>query len=226
MGKPLVSMNVETRALTTAMKVIEKDALPRAVADTLNQAADAVTKQQIRNVKSLFTIRTPYTLKSMTVNRAKPYKALNKAMGKNVNKMFSRAGTFSKYLWKQEDGGTFRAQAGGPVPIATKAARTSKSPKRAIAKRFRLSPGSLKQGDYPEIKNSFIGTPTNGGKLGLYVRSGKKLTMLRNLDHDRVKIKKTGFHSEAVNKFGNERVITALFKRAAKKYFSKAVNRG
>ncbi len=223
------NMNMDTRKWMAAMKLIGKDALPEAVSETLNVTADLVTKQQIRNVKGDFITRTQFTLRSMSSPRAKPYKALNKASGTNLQRMFSRSGTFSKYLWKQEEGGTFKGK-DGPVLIATDAARTSKNSKKAIAKRYRINKSTrIQDGNFGEDGKQFIGTPKGGGRgRGVYVRSGnnKRLTMLRNLESDSIRIKGTDFHSKAVNMKGSKQLVSTRFRRIAQKKFDKAVRRG
>lgn len=228
----VMSADVDTKAYMKAMSIIAKDSLPTAVAETLNMTADAVTKQQISRVKRM-TIRTPYTLKSMQSAGARPYKALNKARGHNLKTMFSRAGTFSSYLWKQDEGGDFKAQAGGAVPIATRSARTGKSINKAIAKRYRLKPGALPDGPFGETGKEFIGSPrgtTEKGARprGLYVRSGnnKRLTMVRNLESDVIHIKPTGFHSKSVDSKGSNSLIAKRFKRFAQKEINKVARRG
>ncbi len=236
-NRAVMSATVNTKAFTLAMKALSKEAFPSAMADTLNQTADAVTKQQIKNVKESFTIRTQFTLRSMESKKAKPYKALNKATGKDIRKMFSRVGTFSKYLWKQEDGGRFTGK-NGIVPIATIKARTSKSLAKAIAKRHRLkaSDNVSKNGTFTGASGysrHFIGTP-KGGKMmggprrrGLYERSGnnKKLTMLRNLESRSIRIKKTGFHSRAIKQHASNRHITARFCKNARNEIRKVGRR-
>lgn len=217
------SFDTDTKKYMKAMRRLGNDALPNAVADTLNITADAVTKQQIRNAKKEFTIRTQFTLNSMKSGRAKPYKALNKAIGTNMQRMFSRAGTFSKYLWKQENGGTFKG-INGPVPIPTLNARTGKSNKKAIAKRYRLNKSTqLTDGNIDN--DQFVGTIN--GKRGVYRRMKKgKLQMIRNLDSDSVRIKGTNFHQDAVDKLGTPRFVSAVFRREAKKEIAKVVRRG
>ena len=216
-------MNTDTRKWMVAMKLIGKDALPQSVAETLNVTADAVTKQQIKNANSDFIVRSKFTIGSMKVKRAKPYLALNKAGGKNIQRMFSRSGTFSKYLWKQEEGGTFEGL-DGPVPIATIKARTGKNERKSIAKRFRIS-SSQPLTDGPLPNDQFIGSVNN--KRGIYQRTKKGgITMLRNLDSDSVRIKGTGFHSKAVKMKGSKTLVSTRFRRIAQKKLDKVGRRG
>ena len=205
------------------MKFLGKEALPKAIAETLNVTADSVTKQQIKNAKSDFIIRSKFTLNSMVSNRSKPYKALNVARGKNIQRMFSRAGTFSRYLWKQEDSGTYRGIS-GPVPIPTLQARTGKSLKKPIAKRFRIAKTNpLSDGNFGA--DQFIGTIN--GKRGVYRRMKKgKLQMIRNLDSNSIRIKGTGFHSRAIKMKGSKSLVSDRFRRIAQKMINKVVRRG
>lgn len=216
-SKVAFPVDIDTRKYMMAMKIYSKEALPKAVAETLNRTADAVTKQQIKNVKKDLTIRTPFTLRSMEARGARPYKALNKARGKNVDRMFSRAGTFSNYLWMQEDNFT-KTGMNGPVPIPTLAARIGKNEKKSIRKKYRLAPGqSTKSGSGD---NWFIGIPKGKVKpKGLYERTNKnkKLRMLRNLEHDETKIKGTHFHSDSVKKYGTQQFIKAQFIKVSKR---------
>ena len=216
-------MNTDTKKWMTSMKFLGKEALPKAIAETLNVTADSVTKQQIKNAKSDFIIRTKFTLNSMTSNRSKPYQALNVARGKNLQSMFSRAGTFSSYLWKQENSGTYRGITGN-IPIPTLNARTGKSERKTISKRFRIDKTNpLSDGNFGA--DQFIGTLN--GKRGVYRRmKNGKLQMLRNLDSGSIRIKGTGFHSKAVNLKGSKALVSDRFRRIAQKMINKVVHRG
>ena len=204
------------------MKRVLKEAYPEAVADTLNDAANAVTKQQIRTVRNKLTTRTKFTTNSMS----RKGKALNQARGKSVERMFSRAGTFSPYLWLQEEDNVIEGL-NGPKPIATLPARTSKNIQKAIKRKYRLKstqslhPGAFGQSGYERL---FAGKPKGGNRrYGLYERSAnnKKLTMIRNLENESVKIKGIHFHGNAVKKFGTQQYISARFYKNANKRLKK-----
>lgn len=215
--KVLFPVDVDTTKYTIALKIYGREALPKAVAETLNRTADAVTKQQIKNVKKDMIIRSPFTLRSMTMRGARPYKALNKARGLDLKKMFSRAGTISRYLWMQEENFTKKGLS-GPIPIPTLATRVGKNKKKTVRKVFRLSPSqSLADGEIGN--NMFIGKPQGMNRRGLYLRGPRKgvLTLLRNLEHDEVKLKGKGFHSKAVKRFGTAQFIKAQFFKVSKR---------
>jgi hypothetical protein len=203
-----------------AMRAISKEALPAAIAETLNRTADATTRRAKRNVERRLTVRTKYTLSSFSSKRARPYEALNKAMGYNIDRMFSRAGTFSPYLWKQEDNTTVKSISGGPLPIPTEAARTSNSMSRPVSKRHRLEPTqSLAPGAIDDNKK-FIGVPRGGNRpFGMYLRknNNKRLVMLRNLDQKEVSIQGVDFFKDALRRFGTAQFIRAQFYKVAKR---------
>ena len=215
MASVVFPVDVDTKAFTKAMIIINKKALPDAIAETLNRTADATTKQQIRNVKKDVKVRTKFTLKSMESRRARPWKALNKARGKNISRMFSRAGTFSNYLWKQEESATYKGM-NGPVPIPVLRSRTSKNINKSVRKKYRLSPGQ-DLSDKNLGNNMFIGTP-QGRKRGIYEKDKRgKLFMIRNLESQEIRIKGTGFHSKAVKKFGTTQFIKAQYQKVFKR---------
>lgn len=209
------------------MKAIQNTAIPDAVRDTLNTVAHAVTKQQIREVERHFIVRTPFTLKSMERAGARPYKALNKAKGKNIGRMFSRSGSTSKYLWMHDEGHTQKGYTGN-VPIATKRARISKSIRKRIASPNRIN-GNLFLEDGPVGTNTFIGTPRGANSFtphrrrGMYRRVGKnkQLVMLRNLESESVKIKGRDWHSRSVELNGRREKILITYKRKLKGHMTK-----
>lgn len=212
-NKTAFPIDIDTRKYMLAIKILNKDALPKVVAETLNRTADATTKQQIKNVKKDLTVRTKYTINSMQ----RKGHAINHARGKNVDRMFSRAGTFSPYLWMQEENFTKKGLS-GPVAIPTLSTRVSKNIKKSIRKKYRLAPGQSTESGTGT--NWFIGIPKGKGRpKGLYERTNKnkKLRMLRNLEHDEVKIKGTHFHSDAVKKYGTQQFIKAQFIKVSKR---------
>lgn len=215
-NKLALAADTDTRGYMLAMNAIRKDALPSAVADTLNDTANAVTKQQIYNVKKDLIVRTKYTTNSMQ----RQGHAINLAKGKSIDRMFSRAGSFSPYLWIQEENRKVEGL-NGPKPIPTLAARTAKSLQRSIRKAYRLNrnqslkPGAFGQSGYERF---FAGKPKGGDRaIGLYERSAnnKKLTMIRNLESDVVNIKGIHFHENAVKKYGTQQYMSAKFRKRA-----------
>lgn len=217
-----IQATVKYNSTIRALNFIDKELAPKVMAETLNRTADATTKQMQKNIKSDFTIRTKFTLKSTENSRAKPWRALNKAKGKVIDRMFSRSGTFSPYLWIQENGGNIKAEAGGAYPIATINSRTSKSYKKSVAKKNRLPAGSFTDGDYDT--NRFIGTPKGGSRgRGLYARNKNNtyLVKMRDLGQDSINIKGKHFHEKAVKKYGTAQFIENMFNKVANRALRK-----
>jgi len=211
----MIGADVNTRSYIAAMRVLGDEILPAVVAETLNETADAVTRRSLRNLKKSVIIRTKFTTNSLTRSGAKPYFALNKARGRRVERMYSRAGSISPYLGIQDTGGTVDAN-GSRIPIPTLAARTGKRLEKSIAGRYNLR----RMGDLDGSQRYFLGTPKgNQGPLGIYERyqSNKKIRMLRNLESKSVEVPATHWHSEAVDRLGHNRLIRARFKRNAQR---------
>lgn len=207
--------DVDTEAYMRAMRRLGNDILPEIIAETLNETADAVTKRSLRYLNSRLTVRTKFTTNSINRPAARPYKALNKAKGHNLQRMFSRAGTISPYLSVQDQGATIRAK-GDRVPIPTLNARTGKNLSRSIAGRYNLG----RMGDIAGDGRYFIGEPKGGNRpLGLYERTNKnhKLRMLRNLESRVVNVPKTSWHTDASEELGSPRFIRARFRRNAER---------
>lgn len=220
----MISVDVDTRGYIAAMKLVSREALPEAIADALNETADAVTRRSLRNLKSKLTVRTKFTTNSLTRSSARPYHALNKARGRNVNAMFSRAGSISPYLAIQDEGGTVRPKRGKSVPIPTLNARTGRNIRRSIARRYNL--GNM--GDLAGDRRYFAGRPRGGRRpVGIYERyaGNKKLRMLRNLESASVKVPASRWHSEARDRLGRGNLIAARFRRHAQRRLQRAARR-
>lgn len=214
---------IDSRALTRTMNMIARDKLPEVAAETLNTTVDAVTREALRNVRKRLIVRQKYTTNSMSSNRAKPYMALNKATGKNINRMFAVAGTMSKYLWMQDtDGGfTEKGESGGPVPIPVLEARTSRNIQKSVRKAYRLGRGqSLSKGPFPEDPMMFIGKPKGKNRrYGIYRRTNrnKKLKMIRNLEHKQVRIKDTNFFDDSLKRYGTREYLRNRYNQLSRK---------
>ncbi|MDC7125780.1 MAG: hypothetical protein PQJ46_09440 [Spirochaetales bacterium] len=214
----VMSSKTDYKAFLKVMQIIDKQAAPAYAAETLNQTADSVTRQQERNIRKRMIVRSKYTINSTMMAGAKPYRALNKARGRDINRMFSRSGSVSPYLWMQDLQGNKdfieKGLFGGAVPIPLLKVRISKSKKKSIAKKYRLGP--LDRLSSGEFKNDqFIGRPRGGGAKGLYQRIGDKDVMLRNLESKQIRIKDTNFHEDAVKRRATASLIYARFKRSS-----------
>lgn len=220
---PTMRAEVETAGFAYAMRVLGREVLPEVVAETLNETADAVTKRSLRYLNQRLTVRTKYTTNSLKRAGAKPYYALNKARGRSVDRMYSRAGSISPYLGIQDSGGEITAP-NSRIPIPTLAARTGKRYEKSIAGRYNLG----RMGDLARDGRFFLGTPKGDqGPLGIYERyaGNKKIRMLRNLESDKVTVPASRWHSDAADELGSRRMIQARFRRNADRRLKRMARR-
>lgn len=200
--------DVETKKYIHAMRFLSKEALPATVAETLNSTADAVAGQSKKNVQKRLIVRTKFTLNSIRQDRH--------ARGNDIDRMFSRAGTISKYLPIQEEGGTVRAD-NRRIPIPTVQARRSRSLQKPISKPYRMNVLNIGGGRF------FIGNPKGGNRpLGIWERyqNKKRLRLIRNLESSQVQIRGENWFSDAVKKYGTAQFIRAQFLKIAKRRLS------
>jgi len=212
-----------------AMRLLGREVLPQVIAETLNETADAVTRRSLRYLQKRLTVRTKYTTNSLTRAGAKPYRALNKARGTNIQRMYSRAGSMSPYLATQDTGESIRGSKRRPIPTLN--TRVSKSEAKSIAGRYNLG----KMGDIAGDKRYFIGEPKGyakmkkhkGGPLGLWERynKNKKIRLLRDLSEYQVDVPGTNWHRDAADEMGQQRFIRARFKRRAQQRLQRMSNR-
>lgn len=205
MAKNDLFADVDIKQYMAAMKMLDKSLLPRMVAETLNGTAEAVEKQGKKNAQNRLTIRTKFTLNSIRQDRH--------ARGDNIERMYSRVGSISDYLWKHDEGHTQEAK-NSRIPIPTPQARTGKNPNKRIARRYAMNSVSFGGGRF------FMGEPKGGGPLGIYERyqKNKRLRLIRNLEESRVKIPATYWFSDAVKKYGTAQFVKAQFRTLARKY--------
>jgi len=208
----MFSAETDTQGYIRLMKRLGNRVLPEVVADALNDTADETTRASLKNLHDSVIVRRKFTTNSFTSKRAKPYKALNKAMGHKVERMFSRSGTYSPYLATQEYGDTLDPS--GRVPIPVKETARGGNIEKSIRSRYNLG----KMGDLDGSGRYFIGEPKGKDRpLGIYERyqSNKRLRMLRNLESSQVKVPRQGFHKRAVARHGTSKDVAAHFRRHA-----------
>lgn len=208
--------DVDTRSYMMALNLIDREALPRAVAATLNAPADAIAKESRRNVEKRMTVRTKYTTNSIKQDRT--------ARGTNFRTMHSRVGTMSPYLPIQDEGGTIRANR-SRIPIPTLASRTGRSFARKVATRYRMKRLGQLGGGSPNV---FMGRPRGGNRpVGIYERYGKnrRLRMLRNLESSSVRIKPTRWFADPLRKYGTRQYMGAQFKKHARAELNRVTRR-
>lgn len=193
--------NVEKLGL--ALAFFSKEAMARAVAESLNRPAAQVHKAAIDNVRRKLTVRTDFTLKSIVNDW--------RARGNIPGKMVARVGSKSKYLPAHDGGATIDAKE-RRVPVPVLSSRGG-SVDKAILQKYRMNVF----GQFAKNPRFFAGKPKgNRFKLvGIYERRGKSLLLLRHLEAQKVEIPKTSWFSDAVEKYGTSAVVQEVFREAA-----------
>lgn len=194
-----------------ALRMMNREALPRAVAESLNAPAEAIEKEAKRNVERRLTVRTKFTTNSIRQDRH--------ARGNNFARMHSRVGTLSPYLPIQDEGGVIEADR-DKLPLPTLAARTGRNPRKSIARRYAMN----RLGEFGSGGRFFIGT-SRRGRTGIYERLARRVRMIRSLEETRVRIPPTRWYSDPLAKYGNRHFIGAQFKRAAQRELRKVTRR-
>ncbi len=200
----MIKLKVEEEALKRQLRRYQKDALPKAVAASINAVAGAAHRQAERNVRTRFTIRNRFTMRSLKLFRANPKP--------DISRIDSITGTISSYLPLQEKGGTVRARR-QRLAIPTKQARIGRSKARPVASRFRMNRmGQVGRG------SKFFVMRNKWGKLGIFTRRTKrKLVMVRDLSVRSFHLRAKNWHADAVRKFNRRSLYMRVFIREAKK---------
>jgi hypothetical protein len=204
------NMPPEYRAYQKKLERLAAGTFPRVIADTVNTVAGFAHIQSIRNVRERMVLRNAYTERSIRYYKANP-----KADATKINAV---TGSVQPYMALQEKGGYRRPKRGRKAPVATLAARGGSST-RVVLRKFMA--GTLFKDMFVGVPRGIMGKgPYAGGKrpLGVYLRhnKNKRLTMLRNLASDRVPIKATKWHTDAIAKYSSRSFMTAEFLRQAR----------
>jgi hypothetical protein len=202
----MIRANFEHKKYLNFLRAINKQAHAESVRNLLNFQAKGSEKQIKKTVKRKFEIRTKFTLNSIKQDR--------QPLGNNINRMFSRVVTVSPYLYKQEDGITEDKKS---IPTLFTRANNFK---KIVKKQFRQNQLGNFQYDKSKARTYFLGTPKGGNRdYGIYMRSAKnkKLTKIRNVSRDNVKIKPTRFFSSSIQKYVELKTINKFFSLDAQK---------
>jgi hypothetical protein len=191
----------EFKAYKRKMERMAADALPRAIAGALTQAAVSATTRSKRNVRETMTLRNQYTERSVRYYKASPKK--------QIRQINSVTGSVSPYMGLQDSGGYRLPKRGRAAPVATLSARGGN---RTAVVRKRYRAGTLGPGQ-------FIGQPQGGRPVGVYERfqKNRRLRMIRNLSEEKVVVHPTHWHRDAVQRYGRRDYIEAAFVREAKR---------
>lgn len=198
----MISVRTETRRLEREVARFGREILPETVAASMNVVARAAHSRSLRNIRSSFTLRNRYTERSLKFWQAKPKR--------NISRINAVTGTISEYLPLQEAGGRVRARR-RRIPIPTRAARVGRSRSRVVAARYRLNRiGEAGRGGV------FIAR-SRSGKLGLFVRTGRRVIMIRDLSVASYRLEPTHWHTEATRKYGTKSMLQQVFIREARR---------
>ncbi len=176
----------------------------------MNRACNASHSRSIRNIKSDLILRNQYTERSMILWKSK-YKP-----GRSIDRISATTGSKSPYLPLQETGGVVRAKK-SKIPVPTLAGRRGKW-RKPIPPSLRMN----RMGAIGTEGSKFFFMKSPGGKKGIFYRkSKKKIVKVRDISRRSYRIKATRWHSEAVKKFGNKRIMGQLFVQEAKRQLAK-----
>lgn len=205
----------DLRSWQLAMRGLE-NGMPRAVAGALNKVGGLVDKGQEMNVRRTFTLRNPYTMRSL-----KRWKASPKP---DIDKINTIVGSFSPYMAIQDTGGERRPVRGKHVPIPTRAARGGdwKSP---ILRRYALKESvqfgqvkMTKSGRRSKSSNTIFVLPRSSrAPAGIFTRVGGRLVRIRTLGAASYQLRGTHWHTGAVEKYGTLENIERAFIAEAKR---------
>jgi|GEM_PF-5321389 len=188
-------LSTDSAEWKTALAIFAPGVYQKASAAALNAVAKQVDASQRENLRKAFTLRNRYTEGSLKVFSANEKK--------DISSQNAVAGSFSPYLPLHDSGG-LHSRPSGAVALPTLSARGN-SPARVVKKAYRLD----------SMSGTFI-RRTKAGTQGLFLRTGKKLVMVRRLVHS-IRIKKTEWHSAAVRKWGRQDVLEKVFRKKAEK---------
>lgn len=205
----MIRSKFDSKKYLTFLNAISKQAHAESVRNILNYQAKGSEKSIRRNLKKKFVIRTQYSTNSIKQDR--------QAIGNNTKRMFSRVSSISKYLSKQEEGGKENK-----TSIPTLFTRR-KNFEKIVTRKYRQD----KLGDFGAKYNAtggtgfFLGKPK--GKLdrgyGIWMRhnNNKRLTKIRNVSREDIRIKPTHFFEESINKFRKIETINKAFSKDAQR---------
>jgi len=127
-------------------------ALPRAVQQTVNDAAFDVRKRAVAFARHTFTMRNAYTVRSIQVDKALPHR--------NIKKIESSTGSTLDYMAEQEEGFTKHTQGQHGIAVPTPGASGQDGANkrtRAIRARNLLSRIKIARGVAAEFEAKYPG---------------------------------------------------------------------
>jgi phage gpG-like protein len=176
-------------------------AMEKVTARTLSETARRARADAEANLKKEMIVRTQYTLRSVRFFKAsesKPIARQNAVMG-----------TVSDYLPVHDKGGVIRARK-RKIAVPTNKIR-GKDRKKKIPARYKLSTGK------PAFRLNPARPARALARAALFVREGRGLVKLYDIEGRSYRVKGNRWHSSAVAKHGNYPAMAAVFKTEAER---------
>jgi len=218
MSKPLFSVETNAKAFTKAMNLVSKEVVPKAISETVNTCVKGSNSRQIRNVKRSFIVRAErYTMGSLRIQVSK-YKP-----GRAINRIDATVGSISPYLNVQEKGGTIPAK-DKVHAVPTEQARVGRKKTGRIGKKFKMSQMASQVG---AAGSKFFFMRSKAGKLGIFFRrTKKKISKVRDLSKQQIRLKPTHWHEKAVAYFKKPSTFAKIYLSHGKRIFKEKFKLG
>lgn len=193
-----INKDVFESTMSTLIR-IRRSAAPLTMRGTLNDLAYLSGSRASRNMGAKFILRNKYTVRGLIVKQATQ---------RNIKNMISVVGHVSDYMLLQEEGGIISAKS-RYKQIPTKRARIGKNIRKVVRQPYRMRNLEIRGRKY------FVGSPK--GKLGIFIRIGKRVVMLWDLSRQKVTIKKCVWFEPAIMESAQRGEFEKIFLENAKK---------
>ena len=205
------------RQLERKLMLVSDDIMPKVTSYTLDNLAFTARRESVKNVKSGMTLRRPWTLQTIQLDKSNP--------SSSIDKQFSETGSIAEYMRVQEESGWRLPKRGRSTPLVTNVAagqpRNQRPRTRVGRPQYKLS--RLRRIDATKMtvgKNvgqrnriavsmaaengvGFVHMQTRKGRAIFQVLGSKdhaQLTMLWNFNRSKLFIPKNEWLSPAVDK--------------------------
>jgi hypothetical protein len=200
----------EDRVLIQSLRFRSAEALPNAIASTLNMTAHRIEQGSRENAKRKLTVRGKYTTNGIKQHR--------RARGRNADRMMAGVRIRSEYMAIQNAGGIVRAKR-RRYPINTISSRSG-SMKNVVRRNLRMDRMGNFGESYGGTTRFFAGAPKGRGNIapGVYYRhaNNKRLMRVVNLSERQVRVPESGFFDDAISTYASYRAMNNTFRAAAK----------
>ena len=158
--------------LENTLALANRQGIPHATRNALNQAAFHARQESIENIKKEFTLRNKWTERGVIVK---------KAMGMNIESQESKVGATREYLADQETGATIRGQGkhGVSIPTSYSAGQQGQRPRTRLPRPSnRMQNIVLRRrrhiGDRKQRNASMVKLAARTGRKYVYLNTGRR----------------------------------------------------